>query len=385
MKRAYLFFVFLTLIFFFKDSSESPKLLKIKKVVIDAGHGGQDPGAIGKKSKEKDIALAVALKLGNFIKTNYPEIEVIFTRKTDVFIELFNRARIANSNKADLFISIHCNSSPSPDAYGTEAWVLGLNKSQANLEVAKKENASVLFEKDYATQYDGFDPNSPEGNIIFSLYQNAYLNQSLKFAGVVEKQFSKRLGRHDRGVKQAGFLVLYKTTMPGALIELGFVSNPTEEDYLLSENGQNQIANSIFNAFKQYKTNYESGVVTDDTTNDAIENTPIIKDTVHKKTVKDTVTKQNKTEKKEVFFRVQIVMSKTKIPTTSSKFNGLADIKYYMQNGIYKYTTGNFKTLNEALAYQKEVQTKGFKDCFVVSFLNDARITQDEAVKLSQQ
>ncbi len=385
MKQSYLFFVFLTLVFLFSSSSESPKLLKIKKVVIDAGHGGEDPGAIGKKSKEKNIALAVALKLGNFIKTNYPDIEVIYTRKTDVFIELFKRAQIANSNKADLFISIHCNSTSSPDAYGTEAWVLGLNKSQANLEVAKKENASVLFEKDYATQYDGFDPNSPEGNIIFSLYQNAYLDQSLKFAGIVEKQFSKKLGRHDRGVKQAGFLVLYKTTMPGALIELGFVSNPTEEEFLLTENGQNQIANSIFNAFKEYKTNYESGVVIDDSSDDAIENTPIVNDSLPKKVVKDTVVKINKPVKKEIFFRVQIMLSKTRLSDNYSKFKGLSDIRYYEQNGTYKYTSGNFKTLDEALNYQHELQAKGFKDCFVVAFLNETRISQVEAVKLSTQ
>jgi N-acetylmuramoyl-L-alanine amidase len=385
MKRFNLFFALVMLFFFFSDASGTYNILKIKKVVIDAGHGGKDSGALGKKSKEKDIALAVALKLGNYIRTNYPEIEVIYTRQTDVFIELFRRAQIANSNKADLFISIHCNSTAKPDAYGTEAWVLGLNKSQANLEVAKKENASVLFEKDYSTQYDGFDPNSPEGNIIFSLYQNAYLDQSLQFAGMVEKQFGSKLGRHDRGVKQAGFLVLYKTTMPGALIELGFVSNPTEEDFLLSESGQNQLASSIFKAFKGYKTNYERGIVKDTDAQNVIEKTPVVNDSDYKINVKETNVVQNKTDKKEVFFRVQFIISPSKLPENSPNFKGLTGIRYYKQNSAFKYTSGNFKTLDEAVAYQRTIQDKGFKDAFVVAFLNDNRISQTDAIKIIQE
>jgi N-acetylmuramoyl-L-alanine amidase len=385
MKRFNLFFVSLLLLFFYSSAAEAPKSVQIKKVVIDAGHGGEDPGAVGKKSKEKNIALAVALKLGNYIKTSFPDIDVIYTRKTDVFIELYRRAQIANSNKADLFISIHCNSTKNPDAYGTETWVLGLNKSQANLEVAKKENASVLFEKDYATQYDGFDPNSPEGNIIFSLYQNAYLDQSLQLADMVEKQFSKKLGRHDRGVKQAGFLVLYKATMPAALIELGFVSNPTEEDFLLSDNGQNQLASGIYRAFKEYKVKLEGNGIVDDDTPDYVDNTPIVKDSIPKTMPKDTVAKQNTPEKKEVCFRVQFLTSKIKLSNNSEKFKGLSDIRFYEHTGIYKYTSGNFKTLDEALTYQHKVQEKGFKDAFVVAFLNEVRISQVEAVKISQQ
>jgi N-acetylmuramoyl-L-alanine amidase len=384
MRRFNLFFVFIMFFFFFSYASGNPNILKIKKVVIDAGHGGDDPGALGKKSKEKNIALAVALKLGNYIKTNFPDIEVIFTRKTDVFVELYRRAQIANTNKADLFISIHCNSTTSPDAFGTETWVLGLNKSQANLEVVKKENASVLFEKDYAHQYDGFDPNSPEGNIIFSLYQNAYLDQSLQLADMVQKQFANKLGRHNRGVKQAGFLVLYKTTMPAALIELGFVSNPQEEDFLISENGQSQIASSIYKAFKEYKTNYEGGLVFDDNTPDITDNTIVKKDSTSNNIQNDNNKDQNKIDKKDVFFRVQFLLSKTKIPDNSAKFKGLDDIRYYEQNSAYKYTSGNFKTLNDALSYQHTVQEKGFKDAFVVAFLNEVRITLTEASKISQ-
>jgi N-acetylmuramoyl-L-alanine amidase len=386
MKRFYLFFVLLTLFFFCSNGSKSPNILKIKKVVIDAGHGGEDPGAIGKKSKEKNIALSVALKLGTYIKTNFPDIEVIYTRKTDVFIELFRRAQIANNNKADLFISIHCNSTAKPDAYGTETWVLGLNKSQANLEVAKKENASVLFEKDYTNQYDGFDPNSPEGNIIFSLYQNAYLDQSLQFAGTVEKQFSKKIGRHDRGVKQAGFLVLYRTTMPGALIELGFLSNPQEEEYLLSDNGQIQIASSIYRAFKEYKTKYEGGVVAEDEVPDFVyENQKNSTDSISHLTVKDTLTNPYKPFKKEVFFRVQFATSPTKRSLNSAEFKDLSDVRFYFHNKTFKYTTGNYTSIEEAINIQHEIQKKGHKDAFVVAFLNGERITPEEAAKLLKQ
>lgn len=385
MKRFNFFIVLFSLLFIITSASESPRILQIKKVVIDAGHGGDDPGAIGKKSKEKNIALAVALKLGNYIKTNFPEIEVIYTRKTDVFIELYRRAQIANSNKADLFISIHCNSTKSAEAYGTETWVLGLNKSQANLEVAKKENGAILFEKDYASQYDGFDPNSPEGNIIFSLYQNAYLDQSLKLADLVQKQFVNKLGRHGRGVKQAGFLVLYKTTMPAALIELGFVSNPQEEDFLLSENGQNQIASGIYRAFKEYKVNYEGGTIAIDNTPDYIDNTPVNKDSISKFAVKDTVMVQNKPLKKEVFFRVQFSTSPSKKSLTSPEYKGLTDLRYYVQNKTYKYTSGNFSSMDEAISYQHEVQKKGFKDAFVVAFLNEERIAPAEAIKYIKQ
>jgi len=386
MKRFYLFFVLLSFIFFCSDAAENPNLLKIRKVVIDAGHGGDDPGALGKKSKEKNIALAVALKLGSYIKTNYPDVEVIFTRKTDVFIELHRRAEIANTAKADLFISIHCNCSTQTDAYGTEAWVMGLHKTQANLDVAKKENSSVLFEKDYATQYEGFDPNSPEGNIIFSLYQNAYLDQSLQFAGIVEKHFGKKLQRHDRGVKQAGFLVLYKTYMPSTLIELGFVSNPTEEEYLLSENGQNQLAKSIFEAFKEYKTKYEGGVVTKDETPDIeSDNTEVSKDVVQQSTAKDTNVKASKPDKKDLFYRVQFATSPKKKATDSPDFKGLNDVKYYIQNKTYKFTAGNFSLIDDAVKYQQEVQQKGFKDAFVVAFLNDVRITPEEAAKILKQ
>lgn len=384
MKRFNLFFVLLALMFLGTSGSVNPKIIKIRKLVIDAGHGGEDPGATGKKSKEKDIALSVALKLGNYIKTTFPEIEVIFTRKTDVFVELYKRAQIANDSKADLFISIHCNATKSPDVQGTETWVMGLNKSQANLEVAKKENASVLFENDYKAQYDGFDPNSPEANIIFSLYQNAYLDQSLKFSSIVQKQLSTKAGRGTRGVKQAGFLVLYKTTMPAALIEIGFISNPLEEEYLMSDKGKNIIASAIYRSFKEYKSMIEGSFNLPD--NEIIPDTifrepAIKKDTDKNLTKPDTARSMLSAKIKEVFFRVQFTTSDKKKPDNSPEFKGLDNVKFYFQNGLYKYTSGNFKTLKEAVEYQHIVQGKGFKDAFVVAFLNEERISPNDALK----
>lgn len=234
-----------------------PKEFKIRTVVIDAGHGGKDPGTVGKSIKEKDVVLKIALKVGEYIEKNIPEVKVIYTRKTDVFIELNERAAISNRNKADLFISIHANAISSPKTYGTETWVMGLHKSEDNLAVAKRENSVILYEDNYQEHYEGFD-NSPESYIMFSLMQNAYLENSLKFADKIEKQFKNKAGRHSRGVKQAGFVVLYKTATPSVLVEAGFLSNETEEKFLGTDNGRDLIASGIYRAFKEYKSEVES-------------------------------------------------------------------------------------------------------------------------------
>ncbi len=227
---------------------------KIKTIVIDAGHGGKDTGCKGKHSNEKDIALAISLKLGYYVEKFFPDVKVVYTRKTDVFVELKERANIANRNKADLFISIHCNASASSKSvYGTETYVMGVDVSSANLAVAKRENSVVLMEENYQGKYDGFDPESTETHIRLNLFQNAYLDQSITFASLVENQFSTRANRSSRGVKQAGFWVLYKTTMPSVLVETGFLTNSKEEKYLKTEDGQDYIASAIYRAFKEYK------------------------------------------------------------------------------------------------------------------------------------
>ena len=233
------------------------KTFRLRTVVIDAGHGGKDPGCHGKSAKEAEIALKVALELGSLIEKNVPDVKVVYTRKTDVFVELHDRAGIANKNNADLFISIHCNSGNS-SAFGTETYTMGLHTSDGNLRVAKRENSVILQEDNYKEKYDGFDPNSAQGHILFSLYQNAYINNSLRFAGHVEEEFKKRVGRSSRGVKQAGLLVLWKSAMPSALIEVGFLTNAAEEKYLNDKSGQTYIASGIYRAFKTYKQEIEA-------------------------------------------------------------------------------------------------------------------------------
>ncbi|MEZ4998747.1 MAG: N-acetylmuramoyl-L-alanine amidase [Bacteroidales bacterium] len=227
-------------------------------VVIDPGHGGRDPGAVGSKAKEKNINLAVALKTGKYIREYLKDVTVIYTREDDTYPGLAERAEVANRNKADLFISIHSNALSDKRFYGAETYVLGQTMDEANLQVAMKENSVITFEKDYQTKYEGFDPASAESYIIFSLMQNTYLKQSTEFATLVQNQFRDRVGRKDRGVRQAGFVVLWRATMPSVLIELGFVTNPEEEKFLLSEQGQDYLASAIFRAFRDYKQAIDS-------------------------------------------------------------------------------------------------------------------------------
>jgi N-acetylmuramoyl-L-alanine amidase len=233
---------------------------KVNTVVIDPGHGGRDPGAIGKVSKEKEIVLSLAQKLGKLINQRFPEVKVLYTRSDDRFVELYQRADIANKAKADLFISIHANSTTKQAPSGVEFWVLGLHKADENLEAVKKENAALQFEQDVRKNY-GFDPNSPEGSIIMSMQQNLYLDQSIQLAKLMESRFVKEDNQLNRGSKQAGFIVLYKTTMPSVLVEVGFISNPDEEQYIANETGQTKIANNLANAFADYKLKYESGAI----------------------------------------------------------------------------------------------------------------------------
>jgi N-acetylmuramoyl-L-alanine amidase len=237
-------------------SNTSKRTYKLRKIVIDAGHGGKDPGCHGKSSKEAEVALKVALELGKVIAEEMPEVKIIYTRDKNEFIELHDRAGLANKNNADLFISIHCNAG-NPNANGHETYTMGLHTSQGNLEVAKRENSVILKEDNYLEKYDGFDPNSPIAHILFSNFQNAFIDNSLHFASKVEDQLEAKAGHKSRGVKQAGFLVLWKTTMPSALIEIGYLTNHEEEKFLTDKNNQHNIAQGIFAAFKEYKDQME--------------------------------------------------------------------------------------------------------------------------------
>jgi len=383
-KRSYMRFLILCLLYFFVNFTFAQK---VNTVVLDAGHGGHDTGALGKNSREKDIALAIVLKLRDYIRENMKDVRVILTRDDDTFVELHRRANIANENKADLFISIHCNSVKSSEVYGVETFVMGLHKSNANLAVAKKENAAILLEDDYVEKYDGFDPNSAEGNIFFSMMQNAFLDKSLIYAGKVQHQFVDNLKLYDRGVKQAGFLVLYKTAMPGVLIETGFISNAKDEKFLLSEKGQDQMVHAIYKALYDYKSQMERKSPVKESA-DSIVAAVKIGDIINPKSKKsqkvDSVSKVKNTPD-VVSFRVQFAMFPEAKPLDSKVFSGIDNVKMYYHGGSYKYTSGDFNTMDSAMKRRSEMVAKGYKDAFVVAFRKEKRITNEEAKTLTEK
>lgn len=339
---------------------------KIQTVVIDAGHGGKDAGAVGKKGKEKDITLAVAKKVGANIKKQYPDVKVYYTRTTDVFVELMERAKIANRNDADLFISIHCNSvANSPKTGGAETFIMGDHRNSANLAVAKRENASILYESNVEENYGGFDPNSTEAYIAFSFIQSEFKQRSLEFAELVQNELVGSAKRHDRGVQQAGFLVLYKTAMPSVLVELGFISNPTEEAYMMSADGQNTLAAAIAKAFSTYKTNFEKNSV--DMRQEEVAADRETQETP-KKPEKPVVDKN-----KGIVYKVQFTTRSRAVDNPQSIYKNLKDVDYYEHNGMFKYTAGCFVTKAEADAYLKEVTSKGYDGAFVVKFEDGVR------------
>ena len=337
----------------------------VKTVVIDPGHGGKDPGAVGPTNLyEKDVALAVSLKFGNKIKEKYPNVKVIYTRETDKFVGLAERAKIANDAAADLFISIHANAASNRSAYGSESWVLGLHKSAAALEVAKRENNSILMEDNYETTYEDFDPNDPDAYIGLALRQSANLDQSLILASNIQDEFTNDLKRKNRGVKQAGFLVLYRTTMPAVLIELGFVSNYNEEKYLRSDDGREELASSIFKAFESYKNKVE-GV-----NEDMLGGDPKGSPDVNPKEVDP----KPELDPNKVIYKVQISTGSKQIECSPQNFNGLNDVNVYKDGNFYKYTSGEFDTFDDANAHKNKVREAGFESAFVVKFKNGERI-----------
>ena len=348
-------------------------------VVIDPGHGGKDWGASMGKAKEKDIVLAIALKLGAKIKTNYPGVKIVYTRSKDIFIPLHQRANIANKNKADLFISIHVNAVDQKSVQGTETFVLGQHRSKDNLDVAKKENSVILLEDDYNTTYEGFDPNSPESYIMFELVQNEYLEQSIMFASAIQKQFKENANRVDRSVKQAGFLVLRRTTMPSVLIETGFLSNTKERSYLLSESGKTEISSAIYRAFVAYKRKIEAkssfNLVVKDSAVKA--NKQIVKPTVTDK--KMLQKNSEKVIQKKVSFSVQIMALKRKLEITPANFKGEKNIFIVKSEDINRYYSGKFNSLQEAVAEKKRIKSK-YANAFVVAFEGNKLISVKKAL-----
>ncbi|NNM94781.1 MAG: N-acetylmuramoyl-L-alanine amidase [Bacteroidia bacterium] len=439
-------------------------------MVIDAGHGGKDPGCHGKHFKEKDVALAVALKLGHYIEQNDKDVKVVFTRTTDTFVPLNERAEIANRNHADLFLCIHCNANRNTDASGAATYVMGLGKSNGNLEVSKRENASILYEKNYKQTYDGFDPNSDEANVLFAMYQNVYLQESLSLSTLIQGEYSKRINRTDNGVKQAGFLVLWRTAMPSLLTEIGFLTNPDEERKIGSQKGEDQIAEAIFLAFEQYKDDKDKSAfdpgafnlsplvlknntdtistpagntasnVKETNENDSLAGTNPLKATpdtaqvsrtktnpdtaqtaatpdrkrsakddsnrikvnrmkeevadMQKAPVKqlpvreprhDTVaapkqalaakeTIKSDTETGRLVYKVQFLVSSSPLSLHDSRFANLPQVAVYMDNNIYKFTSGCYNSTKEAVDNQAMLRKEGYKDAFVVTFRDGKRV-----------
>ena len=369
---------------------------KLRTVVIDAGHGGKDKGCLGAKSYEKDVALAISLKLGGYLEETYSDLNVVYTRKTDVFVELQDRAGIANKAKADLFICIHANANNNKSAYGTETFVMGDAKSEANMRAAQRENSVILMEDDYESKYQNFDPNSPESYILFSLSTKAHQAQSIAFAEKIQDQFRERVRRKDRGVKTAGFLVLHQTTMPSVLIETGFLTNRNEEVFLTSKQGQDYLASSIYRAFKEYKNEVESvskSIIEESVEDDAEVSKPAeIKTVVEEKPVeipKEVTEKEEvkvlRSVEKGLLFKVQIATFGKKVEAQPDNFNGLDNISYYEAGGLYRYTYGAEKTWEAANQLQQKVKESGYNDAFIVAFHNGKRIAVGEAVKLLKE
>lgn len=332
----------------------------LNKVVIDAGHGGKDPGAIGvDKMQEKNVTLDIALKVGEQIKKNHPNVNVVYTRDNDVFIGLTERAKVANQMNADLFISIHADAAGSSSAYGTETFALGLHKSAANLETAKRENQAILLEDNYEVKYEGFDPTSDESLIAIGLLQQASLTQSLTIASKVQEQFTA-IGRRDRGVKQAGFVVLWKTTMPSVLIETGFITNVKEGRFLNESENRGLIASCIYKAFDSYKSDLDK----------------LYAPTEKKAEPKSySIVKSN-----EVSFRVQVMSSPTQLDMKPENFKGFEDVRELKtEKGSYKYTIGNEPTFEDGVNLQKQVREKGYEDAFLIGVYQGKRISVSEA------
>ena len=407
-------------------------------LVIDAGHGGNDAGARGKFSKEKNINLNVALAFGRYVERNCPDVRVIYTRKTDVFVTLHERANIANRNKADLFVSIHTNALPKGKiARGMETYTLGMHRVADNLDVAKRENSVILYEDNYKQHYEGFDPRSSESYIMFEFLQDRNMAKSVELAKYVQKRACAEAGRPNKGVKQAGFLVLRETSMPSCLVELGFITTPDEENYLNSSDGVDALGRGIYKAFVDYKRKYDRSVTVpfQPDSDDEIRIPSVVPD--EDKPARQTRRQRRKREKEEAeaaakagdevarpgadgsramaadgncaaqvaeaaeaqpaparqpdaqqpdvpVFKVQIMASGNSLPARSKQFKGLDGVECYEDGGMYKYTYGSSADYNEIYRLRKSVLDK-FPEAFIVAFKGGLRTDVAAAIREFKQ
>ncbi len=344
----------------------------IRTVIVDAGHGGRDPGALGANSKEKDITLKIALKLGKLIEENVPDVKVVYTRTEDVSVELIERPKIANENKADLYISIHVNASTKTAPYGTSTHIMGINQSGKNLDVAIRENSVMMLEDNYESNYKGFDPTSPESYLIYSLMQNTFEKQSIEFASYIQTEFSEKGKRKSRGIERQPLYVLANSSMPGVLIETGFITNLEEEKYLMSDYGQDIIASAIYRAFKQYKTRIES--------NSKFDVRPVEPEVVAEDDKANIdVPEANMPVDNVIKFYIQIASSRNNIGTEPSSFKGYTDVKIFEQGRWFKYTVGSGNTYHEAIEKCSDVKND-FPDAFVIAVKNGEIIPMNDAL-----
>ena len=351
------------------------------KVVLDAGHGGKDYGAVYHGNIEKNIALQTVLRVGAILEKD-PQIDVVYTRKSDVFIELQQRANIANKSKGSIFVSMHCNANKNQAASGNETYVMGITRNASNLEVAKNENEVVTLETDYKIKYDGFDPNSPESVIGISILQEEHLDQSIELAGRVQEFFTKKTDNKNRGVKQAGFLVLRQITMPRVLIEMGFVSNKEEGAFLNSEEGQDKLAEAIAGAIMDYKNEFFNP-----SNNDNGKEEVKVVDKKEETIVKDTPKKEVPIKAKEIVtekgivFKIQISASTKELATTPSNFKGLSPISVESTGSLYKYFFASEKNYDAAKQKLEEAKQKGYSTAFIVAYKDGIKISVTDAIK----
>lgn len=369
-------------------------------VVLDAGHGGEDPGAKGKISNEKDINLAVVKELGKMMEEN-KELKVIYTRKTDKYLTLQQRADIANQNHADLFLCIHTNASKNRSASGAETYTLGLAKTQSNLEVAMRENSVILLEKDYKTKYEGFDPTSVDSYIMFEFMQDKYLDKSIELASLIQTHFNYH-GRLDRGVRQAGFWVLHRSACPSVLVELGFISNPEEELFLNSKEGQRKMAEAIYKAFLEYKREHDKrNGISNNFVNTRVETKTDVKQNIptdispNQNIAKIEITdsnivsaspvplSDNLLDDQAIVFKIQIFTSRKKLPPNAPDFKGIKEVAFYEEDGLYKYTVGAESDYNKILNLRNEIKTK-FPEAFIIAFKGNSKISVKDALKTSK-
>ena len=372
-------------------------------VVLDAGHGGHDPGAVSSNSREKDINLDVVLDLGALIEKNYNDVKVVYTRKTDTYLTLQERADVVNNNHADLFICIHTNASNSPSAFGTETFTLGLAKTKANLDVAMRENSVILLEEDYKSKYKGFDPKSVDSYIMFEFMQDKYIDKSVDFSSSIQNQFVNFCHRANHGVRQAGFWVLHRSACPSVLVELGFISNSSEERYLTSDHGQKEMATAIYNAFIDYKRIYDrrsgrqnknvskiESIAKDDDSNQ----NHFTKSDEDQKNTRETkrTTKEINSEKSNSstadsdqlpVFKVQLFATVKTLGPNAPDFKGVSDVEYFEERGLKKYTLGAETDYSKIEQIRLEILHK-FPDAFIIAFIGDRKLTPKEVLKLSK-